>query len=284
MALVKILNIISGGTLLLGSIGAILSTCTFTVDRGQRALKFSRFDGGIIDKAYGEGMHFYIPWFERPINLSIRTQVRKINSEPKGTPSKDLQLVNVTLRLLYRPEEKYLPFIFKTVGKDFAETLLPSFGNEILTSVIAQYDATELITQREQVSQIIRDSLIERCRTYHMILDDVSITHLAFSPEFTAAIERKQVAQQEAERSKYLVDRAKQEALANYIRAQGESEAADLLTKATGPGFVELRRLEAAKDIAESLAASKNVIYVPSGLNFLFDPKTFFTKSGADHK
>jgi len=173
---------------------------------------------------------------------------------------------------LYRPEEKYLPVIFKTVGKDFAETLLPSFGNEILTSIIAQYDATELITQREQVSQIIRDSLIERCKTFHMILDDVSITHLAFSPEFTAAIERKQVAQQEAERSKYLVDRAKQEALANYIRSQGESEAAELLTKATGPGFVELRRLEAAKDIAESLGASQNVIYVPSGMNFLFKP------------
>ncbi len=129
----------------------------------------------------------------------------------------------------------------------------------------------ELITQREQVSQTIREGLIERCNQYHISLDDVSITHLTFSPEYTSAIERKQVAQQEAERSKYLVDKAKQEALANAIHAQGESEAARLITQASSGAFVELRRLEASRDIAESLAASPNVSYLPSGgANMLF--------------
>lgn len=90
-------------------------------------------------------------------------------------------------------------------------------------------------------------------------------THLTFSPEYTSAIEKKQVAQQDAERSKYVVEKAKQEALASMIRAEGESEAARLVTQASGPAFIELRRLEAAREIADTLSASPNVSYVPGG-------------------
>lgn len=96
-------------------------------------------------------------------------------------------------------------------------------------------------------------------------------THLTFSPEYTSAIERKQVAQQDAERSKFLVDKAKQEALAAMIRAEGESEAARLITSATGPAFIELRRLEAAKEIADTLAASPNVSYLPGNTQMLLN-------------
>jgi prohibitin 2 len=37
------------------------------------------------------------------------------------------------------------------------------------------------------------------------------LQHLAFSPEFTAAVEAKQVAQQEAQRAAFIVDKARQE-------------------------------------------------------------------------
>ena len=74
----------------------------------------------------------------------------------------------------------------------------------------AQYNASQLITQREQVSMSIRQLLIQRAAHFNMILDDVSITALTFGKEYTAAIEAKQVAQQEAERAKFVVEKAKQ--------------------------------------------------------------------------
>lgn len=52
------------------------------------------------------------------------------------------------------------------------------------------------------------------------------------------------------------------------VRAEGESEAARLIseaTKAAGSGMIELRRIEAARDIAGTLARSRNVTYLPSG-------------------
>jgi len=55
-------------------------------------------------------------------------------------------------------------------------------------------------------------------------LEDVAITDLKFGKEFTAAIESKQVAEQEAERARLLVLKAEQEKLAAIIKAEGESE------------------------------------------------------------
>jgi prohibitin 1 len=93
-----------------------------------------------------------------------------------------------------------------------------------------------------------------------------------FSKEFTSAIESKQVAQQEAERSKFIVQKAEQEKRAAIIRAEGESAAAELISQAlkeAGNGMIEVKRIDAAREIAETLSQSRNVVYVPSGGNLL---------------
>ena len=61
-------------------------------------------------------------------------------------------MVTITLRVLSRPDVGYLPRIYQTLGLDYDERVLPSIGNEILKSIVAQFDAAELITQREVVS------------------------------------------------------------------------------------------------------------------------------------
>ena len=58
---------------------------------------------------------------------------------------------------------------------------------------------------------MIRDDLNDRAALFDLVLDDVSITHVAFSPEFTHAVEAKQIAQQTALQAAYLVERAVQE-------------------------------------------------------------------------
>ncbi|KAM9916143.1 hypothetical protein OXX59_010204, partial [Metschnikowia pulcherrima] len=130
------------------------------------------------------------------------------------------------------------------------------------------FDAAELITQREVVSARIRQELSRRANEFNIRLEDVSITHMTFGKEFTKAVEQKQIAQQDAERARYLVDRAEQERKASVIRAEGEAEAADTVSRAlakAGDGLLKIRRLEASKDIAATLAGSPNVSYLPSG-------------------
>src|ERR1700730_16607948 len=90
---------------------------------------------------------------------------------------------------------------------------------------------------------------------------------MTFGKEFTNAVEQKQIAQQEAERAKFIVERAEQEKQAAIIRAEGDAIAADLISSAlekAGEGLVEFRRIEASKDIATTLAQARNVTYLPS--------------------
>ena len=76
------------------------------------------------------------------------------------------------------------------------------------------------------------------------------------------------MAQQEAEKARFLVEQAEQHKKAAVISAEGDTEAADLLAKAlgnAGEGLVELRRIETAEEISKDLAAARNVVYLPEG-------------------
>lgn len=107
--------------------------------------------------------------------------------------------------------------------------MLPSIVNEVTKAVVAQYNAAELLTKRDIVSTQIRTMLIKRADEFNILLDDVSITNLAFSVAYSAAVEQKQVAQQESERAKYIVERAIQEKRTIVIRAEGEAKSAMLI-------------------------------------------------------
>ncbi len=163
----------------------------------------------------GEGTHWLWPGVQRAIILDVRTTPRSIATQ---TGTKDLQNVNLSLRVLSHPALPHLADLYKTLGTDYAERVLPGICNEVLKAVVAQYDAEELITLRDQVSRAIRVDLAARAKVkqaahkatarkdnqrtasktddcifcslprsqeFHIVLDDVSITHLNFSKDYS---------------------------------------------------------------------------------------------------
>lgn len=168
----------------------------FTVDAGERAVVLNQLQG-LKKKIYGEGMHFRVPVIDDPKIYEIRTNWKTMSSI---TGTKDLQMANIVLRVLYRPDIKYLREIFLKLGEDYSERILPSIVNEVLKAVIARYNAEQLLIEREKVSQEVKKELIVRAKDFNLFIDDVAITDLTFGEVFTSAIERKQVAQQNAER------------------------------------------------------------------------------------
>lgn len=118
------------------------------VEPGHRAFKFNKING-VRDEIYREGWHFKMPFLERAIDYDVRTHPKVIKSV---TGSKDLQMVNISLRVLFRPDSTKLPEVYRFLGMDYDGRVLPSIVNEVLKSVVARYNAAQLLTQREQVS------------------------------------------------------------------------------------------------------------------------------------
>jgi prohibitin 2 len=234
----------------------ISQNATYKVDAGHLALTYNRLSG-VGSTVHREGLNFLIPWFERAIIYDIRARPHTMTSL---TGSKDLQMVNISLRALAKPDPSRLPEIYRTMGLDQQEMVLPSIVNEVLKSVVAQYNASSLILQRELVSKMIRARLVARAKDFHILLDDVSLTHINFSPEYEKAVEQKQVAQQNAERARYIVLKAMEEKKRTIIHAEGEQKSAEMIGAAIkeNPGFIELRKIAVAKEVAGLLARSSN--------------------------
>merc|ERR1711915_746812 len=175
-------------------------------------------------------------------------------------------MVDISIRTLVRPDTKQLPLIYKTLGMDYEEKVLPSIVNEVLKSVVAQYNASQLIKDRVEVSRMISNQLTKRAREFNIILEDVALTDTEFSSEYSRAVESKQVAQQQAEKAKYVVLKALEEKKRIVTKADGEAAAAKMIGNAikNNPGFIELRRIEAAKDVAATMGKSANKMLLSS--------------------
>lgn len=270
----------AGSLVVAGSLGYGAYNSVFTVDGGHRAVIFNRVVG-MKDTIYNEGLNFNVPWFERPVIYDIRT--RPVNLQTL-TGSKDLQMVTIGVRVLHKPDPNHLVWIYRHLGTNYDQRILPSLLNECAKAVVARYNANELLTKRDEVSAAISAELALRAGGFHVLLEDVAVTHLAFSPEYAKAVEAKQVAQQDAERAKYVVLGAIQEKKTIITKARGEAESATLIGTAVkrNPGFMKLRRIDAAKDIADIVAGSGNKIYLNADsllLNLLGDADDKFTKS-----
>eukprot|EP00812_Abedinium_dasypus_P015188 NODE_877_length_1330_cov_43.408627.p3 GENE.NODE_877_length_1330_cov_43.408627~~NODE_877_length_1330_cov_43.408627.p3 ORF type:complete len:156 (+),score=37.12 NODE_877_length_1330_cov_43.408627:3-470(+) len=112
--------VLVGGATLLGG-ATFIQSSIYAVDAGHLAIKYNRLTG-VGSDVYREGIHFRLPWFERPIIFDVRVRPHTINSL---TGSRDLQMVNISVRSLCKPDSTRLPEIYRNLGPDYYEKVLP---------------------------------------------------------------------------------------------------------------------------------------------------------------
>lgn len=229
----------------------------FTViPAGHRGVVFNTFKGVDKQRILGEGIHLVVPLVESVIPIEVRVQKQEFEA---ASASRDLQEVRATVVVNYHLDPNKVADIYQNVGTQFESKLIFPSVQESLKAVTAQYNATMLIAKRPEVKDKVFDHIRDRLDKYNIIIDDVSITNLQFSPEFVKSIEAKQIAEQEALKKKYELQKAKREAeievakaegekKATIARAEGQAEAQRLLGKTVSAEIIELKRIEAQMD------------------------------------
>lgn len=255
----------------------------YKVNAGERAVKFNILTG-LSNKHHFEGYHLKIPFIERPIVMYCRAKTFDIAC---STPNRDLQMVELKARVIYKPDPDQIDQIYKRLGNDYVQKVLTSTMNECIRGVIAQYNAQQLYGQREIVSDQIKKNLAERTRPFHIMVEDLSLMDMHFSRTFEQAVEEKQIAQQAAERAKFTVEKAMQEKKSSIIKADADAQSISLIGEQikANPAYLQIQRIEVARNISQILAGAKNRVMLPSDtLMVNLNDKSYDMKSATgDH-
>jgi prohibitin 2 len=231
--------------LVLSGIGFVILALFFRpftiVGAGERGVMMAF--GKVQDQVLDEGLHPILPIVMSVKRLNVRVQKTDVEA---AAASKDLQDVNTSVALNWHIEPTKVNQVYQQVG-DMDEIIVGIINpavSEVVKASIAQRPVKDILQERVALKNEIDTALTERLQPYGIVVDDVSLVNFAFSEEFNAAIEAKQVSEQQAQQAAFKAQQAEQEAKAEINRAKGQAEAQRLLRETLTPEILQQRAIE----------------------------------------
>lgn len=148
--------------------------------------------GKVADYVYDSGFHFKAPWTD-VVKMDNRIQKHTVTM---SAFSKDIQETTVTYTINYRISGGDAVTIYKTIGKDYFNTVISPNISEAVKTATAHYTAEGLINNRDKLALEIEEILGGLLERYNIVIAGTSIEDLDFTDAFTNAVEAKQVAAQ----------------------------------------------------------------------------------------
>jgi len=215
---------------------AALFTSVKIIQPGHRGVVFNIFTG-LQQEVLGEGVHVLAPFVNRVIVYDVRTHTYTIVKNPridKGlnetslmwAPTVDGLKVGLEMTVRYKPDPLRLVELHGNVGPDYERKIvIPSLRN-VARVVVSSYHISDVyFGQRLEIQQRIKDVLGGMLAADGIVLENVMVRDVIYSPEFENAIERKMVAEQKVKELSYLVEQEGKRARARVKEAEGEAQA-----------------------------------------------------------
>ena len=188
--------------------------------------------GKVSDSVLTEGLHFKIPFVQKIVLVDNR--VLKAEADCSSA-SKDLQTVRSTIAVNYKVMNSYSASVYKNIGMDYETVIIIPAVQECVKAVTARFTAEELITNRQNVSDLMSEQLKDKIGSYGIDVQIFNIISFEFTEEYNAAVEAKQTAQQNALKAEQDLQRVKVEAEQTVAEAQAEAEAYRLKSEQITP-------------------------------------------------
>lgn len=185
--------------------------------------------GAVTGVLFEQGLSYKIPFIEGVWVADVRTEKEQVDA---AAASRDLQEVKSTIALNYHLDARKAGTVYQQIGPLYKQRIIDPAIQEAFKFTTAQFDAEQLITQRETVKNRAREFLRERLGNFNVIVEELNIVTFEFSRAFNDAIEAKQVASQRVLEAQNVRERARVEAETRVIAANGEAQAVLVRAKA----------------------------------------------------
>jgi regulator of protease activity HflC (stomatin/prohibitin superfamily) len=290
-------------TLVIGAV--IFSLALTTVSAGLVFLQADQYGiviSAIQPKGYrteplGPGLHWVVPFVENVKPYSIAKQTYTMaTAATEGTVqgddsiqcrTKDGQQVFIDASVIYSIDPAHLVDLHITWQNRYEDNVVRPVVRAAIRDAVSQYGVEEIVsTKRAELEKTISDEIAQGLAANNLMLDDFLLRNIRFSDEYAAAVEQKQIAEQQALQAKFVVEQKKQEAEqvrqtaqgqadAVVIAAQGEAQSIQIKAKAQAQAWAALAEVlknnpeMLTYEYIQKIAPNLQVIYLPSGTPLL---------------
>lgn len=189
------------------------------VDTGQRGIE-TRF-GKVVSESLPEGLYFFNPFTNTIVEIDTRVQRQDGETD---TYTRDVQQAAIKYTLNYRLQQNAAHLMYRDIGRDWEQKLIPQVVLGTLKEVVGKWDAVDLISNRDKAATAAFDSIRQNLAERNVEVSRFEITDIEFTREFENSVEQKVIAQQRAieeqNRTKQIEEQARQKVLSAEAEAK----------------------------------------------------------------
>ncbi|MEA3326868.1 MAG: prohibitin family protein [Chloroflexota bacterium] len=212
------------------------------------------------------GLSWVIPFFEKveiyPIfyetyTMSIAPEEgQRVGDDSIYARTADGQEILVDASVIFAIDPEQVIRVHILWQDRYQEELVRTQARSIIRDAVSQFNVNEVVsTKRFELIDMINKDMSDALGDNGLLMVDFVIRNIAFSPEYAAAVEQKQIAEQQSQQAELLVEKKKQEAEQARQQAQGAADAAVIIAE----GQAAARILEAEAE-AEALNVQAEVL------------------------
>jgi regulator of protease activity HflC (stomatin/prohibitin superfamily) len=206
------------------------------VESNERGVVKTIRAGGVRSEALEPGLHWILPIVEQVVTYSISNQTYTMSAivgegqvatdDSIRARTKDGQEVIIDASVIYQIDPAKVVPLHIVWQNRYEDGFVRPEARGIIRDAVSQYGVEEVVsTKRAEMVQIISDALSESLSENNLRLVDFVLRDIHFSEEYAAAVEQKQIAEQQAQQAEFVVQSKKQEAEQARQIAQGQADA-----------------------------------------------------------
>jgi len=198
------------------------------VDTGHRGIE-TRF-GKVVSESLPEGFYWFNPLTSAVVEID--TRIQRSDGET-DTYTRDVQQAVIKYTLNYRLQQNAAHLMYRDIGRDWEQKLIPQVVLGTLKEVVGKWDAVDLISNRDKAATTAFNQIRENLSEHNVEVLRFEITDIAYTNEFENSVEQKVIAQQKAieeqNRTKQIEEQARQKVMSAEAEAKSMQIRAEAL-------------------------------------------------------